>query len=194
MMNFAGDAPLNVLLLMAAGALSSQSAGRRSVDDVSLRPVTQENWRGTFALAVAPEQVRFGPDDAPIAAVALAKAYVGSGGASWAPYAIYAGPEMVGFVALAFRPGSGDDYWIFHFLIDRRFQGRGHGTAAMERLIELVRHEHPECQLLQLVVHPENQRAQRLYRKLGFQPTGAERWGEPVYQLALRNERQLHRM
>ena len=151
------------------------------MDDVSLRPVTQENWRGTFALAVAPEQVRFGPDDAPSPPLPLRKPTLAPAGRAGRPLPSSAGPEMVGFVALAFRPGSGDDYWIFHFLIDRRFQGRGHGTAAMERLIELVRHEHPECQLLQLVVHPENESgAQRLYRKLGFQPTGAQRWGEPV--------------
>jgi RimJ/RimL family protein N-acetyltransferase len=58
--------------------------------------------------------------------------------------------------------------------------------VALQRFIELVTHDHPTCQLLRLVVHPENERAQRLYTAAGFRPSGAERWGEPVYQLAVR--------
>jgi diamine N-acetyltransferase len=160
---------------------------------VSLCEVTRENWRATLRLAVRPDQQRFVSDDAPIAAIALAKAYVRAGGVSWAPYAIVASEgeaeEMVGFAALAYEPESVDDYWVFHFFIDRRYQGHGYGAAALERLIELVRREHPRARRLQLVVHPENLPAQRLYTRAGFRATGAERWGEPVYQLALRPEK-----
>ncbi len=167
--------------------------GRDSMENagiISLCEVTRENWRATLRLAVHPDQQRFvAGDDAPIAAIALAKAYVRAGGVRWAPYAIMAGEgeteEMVGFVALAYEPESADDYWVFHFFIDRRYQGRGYGAAALERLIELVRREHPRARMLQLVVHPENQPAQRPYTRAGFHATGAERWGEPVYQLAL---------
>jgi diamine N-acetyltransferase len=152
---------------------------------VSLREVTRENWWATLRLAVHPEQQRFIAEFAPIAALALAKAYVRPGGATWAPYAIYAGETMVGFVELAYTPGSADDYWVFHFFIDRQWQVRGYARAALRRLIELVRREHPASRMLQLVVHPENLRAQRLYTGAGFRPTGTQRWGEPVYQLAL---------
>ena len=160
---------------------------------ISLREVTRENWRATLRLAVHPEQRRFvAGDDAPIAAIALAKAYVRAGGVSWAPYVIMVSEgeaeEMVGFVALAYEPESADDYWVFHFFIDRRYQGHGYGAAALERLIELVRREHPRARMLQLVVHPENQPARRLYTRAGFRATGTERWGEPVYQLTLRGE------
>jgi diamine N-acetyltransferase len=156
------------------------------MEDVVVREVTAENWRAALRLEVRPEQLRFVAEYAPIAAVALAKAYIRPGGVIWMPYAFYAGSAMVGFVELAHEPGSTDDYWVFHFFIDQRFQGRGYGTAALERFIELVRHEHPRCRVLQLVVHPENIPAQRLYTGAGFRPTGGERWGEPVYQLELR--------
>jgi diamine N-acetyltransferase len=96
---------------------------------------------------------------------------------------------MVGFVALAYEPGTSDQYWIFHFFIDHHYQGRGYGQAALRRFIELVKREHPTCQRLQLVVHPENHRAQHLYTAAGFQLSGTERWDEPVYQLALRDAR-----
>lgn len=156
------------------------------MDELRLREVTRENWRETLELTVRPEQQRFTSDYTPTAAIALAKAYIRPGGATWMPYAIYAGSTMVGFLALAYEPDTTDQYWLFHFFIDQRYQGRGYGRASLSRFIEMVRREHPQCQMLQLVVHPENASAQRLYTTTGFQPTGAERWGEPVYQLAMR--------
>lgn len=154
--------------------------------EITIREVTGENWRETLQLTVRPEQQRFTADYAPIAAIALAKAYIRPGGAIWAPYAIYAGSTMVGFLALAYEPDTTDQYWLFHFFIDQRYQGRGYGKAALSRFIALVQREHLQCQMLQLVVHPENVSAQRLYTTAGFRPTGMERWGEPVYQLAIR--------
>jgi diamine N-acetyltransferase len=155
--------------------------------DVELREVTPANWQEALRLAVYTEQQRFIAEYTPIVAVALAKAYLRLGGATWTPYAIYAGATMVGFVALAYASDTPDQYWIFHFFIDHRYQGRGYGRAALRRFIELVTLEHPTCELLQLVVHPENHRAQLLYTAAGFRPSGTERWGEPVYQLAVRS-------
>ncbi|MGZ6388181.1 MAG: GNAT family N-acetyltransferase [Ktedonobacterales bacterium] len=155
------------------------------METIELRDVTQENWREALRLTVQPDHQRFISDYTPIVALALAKAYVRPGGAIWAPYLIYASTTMVGFVELAYEPDTLDEYWIFHFFIDRRYQGRGYGRVALLRLIERVKHEHPHCQMLQLVVHPENDLAQRLYTSAGFLPTGSERWGEPAYQLAL---------
>ena len=155
--------------------------------DVELREVTQANWQEALRLAVSPDQQRFISEYAPIVAVALAKAYLHLGGATWMPYAIYAGTTMVGFVELAYESGTSDQYWIFHYFIDHRYQRRGYGQAALLRFIERVKREHPTCQLLQLVVHPENHRAQRLYSAAGFRPSGTERWGEPVYQLVVRS-------
>jgi len=154
-------------------------------DRITLRTVTSGNWRETLTLAVRPEQQRFISEYAPIAAIALAKAYIRPGGMLWTPYAIYAQATMVGFLALAYEPDTADLYWLFHFFIDQRYQGRGYGRAALQRLIELVRREHPQRQMLHLVVNPENEGAQRLYTAAGFRPTGSERWGEPVYQLAM---------
>lgn len=154
---------------------------------LTLREVTRENWRAALRLAVRPEQQRFIADYAPIAAIALAKAYVRPGGLVWTPYAFYAGNQMVGFVALAYEPGSADNYWICHFFIDRDHQGRGYGREALRLLIEFVREQHPNCHVLQLTVHPENVAAQRLYLSAGFQPTGTERDGEPVYELRPRD-------
>ena len=154
-------------------------------DEITLRAVTGENWREALTLTVRPEQQRFVAEYAPITAIALAKAYIRPGSAVWMPYAIYAGSMMVGFLALACEPETDDQYWLFHFFIDQRYQGRGYGRAALQRSIALVKPEYPQCRALQLVVHPENTAAQGLYTAAGFQLTGAERWGEPVYRLSL---------
>ncbi|HEU5347210.1 MAG TPA: GNAT family N-acetyltransferase [Ktedonobacterales bacterium] len=153
--------------------------------DIGVRAVTQENWHETLRLTVRPDQQRFVAEYAPIAAIALAKAYIRPSGAIWTPYAIYADSTMVGFFALARESRTTDDLWLFHFFIDERHQGRGYGRAALRRCIERAKHDHPQHRLLQLVVHPENVPAQRLYIAAGFRPTGTERWGEPVYQRAL---------
>lgn len=156
------------------------------MDEITLRPVTSENWAESLRLGVAPEQQRFLADYTPVVALALAKAYVGLGGATWEPSLLYSGETMVGFVALAYEPETPGQYWVFHLFIDQRHQGRGYGRAALARFIDHVRERYPVCQMLQLVVHPENTRARRLYTSAGFRPTGALRWGEPVYQLPLR--------
>lgn len=161
-----------------------------AMGSIQLREVTRENWRATLHLTVHPDQQRFVAEYAPIAAIALAKAYVRSDGLTWVPYAISADSTLVGFVALAYEPDTIDEYWVFHYFIDQHFQGRGYGKAALRQFIERIEREHPQCQRLQLVVHPENDRAQRLYAGAGFRPTDTERWGEPVYQLALRDAAQ----
>jgi diamine N-acetyltransferase len=141
---------------------------------------------------VRPEQQRFVEDVAPIAALALAKAYIRPGGLVWDPFAFAVDAELVGFSSLAYTPGSRDDYWICHFFIDQRFQGRGYGAEALRALLDAVRDGQPPCAIVHLTVHPENLGAQRLYIRAGFQPTGAQRDGEPVYARKLTTYSNFH--
>jgi diamine N-acetyltransferase len=152
---------------------------------ISMREVTRENWRAALDLAVRPEQQRFVSDYTPIAAIALAKAYVRPGGLVWTPYAFYVDGQMVGFATLAYEPDSAESYWLRHFFIDQRYQARGYGRRALQTFIAHVTALHPTCRAIQLTVHPENERARRLYVAAGFRLTGAERDNEPVYRLAL---------
>ncbi len=160
---------------------------RCDVRDISLRPVTEDNWREALSLTVRPDQQRFVAQYQPVVAIALAKAYVRLGGATWIPYAAYEAASMVGFAQLAYWPDAPEQCWIFHFFIDQRYQGRGYGKATLAHLIELVEREYAACKALLLVVHPDNERAQHLYLGAGFRLTGAVRYGEPVYELALRH-------
>lgn len=156
---------------------------------VTLTEVTRDNWRATLALGVAPEQQRFVAAYAPIAALGLAKAYIRPGGLIWLPLAISARDErlpdgaLVGFVMLAYGTVEADSCWIYHFFIDARYQGRGYATAALRALLALIRERLPRCSTIQLTVHAENERAQRLYRSAGFRATGDLLDGEPLYTL-----------
>ena len=60
----------------------------------------------------------------------------------WVPYAIYADAEIVGLIELAYAPGSRDQYWVYHFFIDRSQQGKGYGKAAFQAFIQLIRELH----------------------------------------------------
>lgn len=154
---------------------------------LTLRDVTRANLQAAFRLRVAPEQQRFIAGYAPIAAIALAKAYVHAFGFQWLPYAFYREEEMIGFVALAYEDSAEQRsiYWMFHFFIDVRYQGQRYGREALELLIQEVKARYPACQVIQLTVHPENAQAQHVYTQVGFLPTGAFLDGEPVYRLTL---------
>lgn len=152
-------------------------------DDLTIREVTRENWQAALRLAVHPDQQRFIADIVPIAVIALAKAYIRPRGWLWLPYVFYAGTEMIGFTELAYEPESSDNFWIFHFFIDRAYQGQGYGKQALLLFLDFIKQQHPHCRSIRLTVHPENVRAQRLYSGAGFEPTGDSLEGEPVYQL-----------
>ena len=153
---------------------------------LSLREVTHENWRLALNLTVHTEQQRFVSQYVPIAAIALAKAYVRPGGLLWIPYAFYTLEDMIGFTELAYEPGSIENYWLCHFFIDSRYQGQGYGKQALRLFLRFLKEQHTYCEALQLTVHPENDRAQHLYMSVGFRPTGAEIDHEPVYKLAFK--------
>ncbi len=150
---------------------------------ITLRDITRENWREALALSVQPDQQRFVADYEPIVLVGLAKAYVSPLGLTWLPYAIYAGHEMIGFLELALDPGSTDQYWMYHFFIDQRYQGKGYGKKALAAFIEHVERNYPECRCINLTVHPENQSAQHLYTTAGFVRTRDEAFDEPLFRL-----------
>lgn len=85
------------------------------------------------------------------------------------PVGLYANDELVGFSMYGFFKGEGTQgrLWIDRLLIDERFQGQGLGTAFMKKLIDTVSKQYGE-QPIFLSVYPDNDRAIRLYEKLGF--------------------------
>ncbi|MCG8423856.1 MAG: GNAT family N-acetyltransferase [Proteobacteria bacterium] len=98
---------------------------------VSLRQVNRENLRAILDLRVAPEQERYVTSNA----VSIAQAHFYPEEAWFR--AIYAGSEPVGFAMLSLKTDK-SEYFLWRFMIDRRYQRRGYGRRALELLIEHV--------------------------------------------------------
>jgi len=171
--------------MMASGPIKGPGEDRPgdALPTIVPRPIGRGNWRVALALRVAPAQLPFVADSQPIAAIALAKAFIRPDGLSWHPYGLYAGAMMVGFVAVAHDEGAAS-CWLYHFFIDATWQGRGHGGAGLRSLLVLLAAPPFAAHAVLLTVHPANVAAQRLYVRAGFLPTGMERDGEPVWRLA----------
>jgi ribosomal protein S18 acetylase RimI-like enzyme len=56
-------------------------------------------------------------------------------------------------------------------------------------IVESVRLMYPTLSSMVLTVDPENDVGMHLYTRLGFQPTGLERMGEPVLRLTFGHAR-----
>lgn len=152
------------------------------MNDLHLKPIDRSNWRRALEIRGHPGQLEFVAEYEPVALVILSKSYVCPGGLTWEPFGIYAGGTMIGIVALAHSVIKCE---VLHLVIDRSYQGRGFGRAAMTAIIDHLRRALPDCAELTLRVHPRNERAQRLYNSAGFQATREQRDGESVWQLKL---------
>jgi len=147
--------------------------------------IDQHNWRAALAVQVTPDQLRYVAGHQPVALVILAKAYVRPGDLDWEPLAVTAGASVLGVVALAHASTHTE---LLHLAVDVSKQGQGIGSAAVELLLARVAETRPGAEDVRLAVHPENGRAQRLYRSRGFSPNGEVRDGEPIWSLNLKRK------
>jgi diamine N-acetyltransferase len=131
---------------------------------VSLREITRETLGAVLGLKVAPEQERFVASNA----VSIAQAHFHPENAWFR--AIYAEDEPVGFVMLHDQPEEAK-YYLWRFMIDRRYQGRGFGARALELLMDHVRTRPGATELLLSCVPGEGGPGP-FYERLGFAYTG----------------------
>ncbi len=144
--------------------------------------IDRNNWRAALAVQVTLDQLRYVAGHQPVALVILAKAYVRPGDLDWEPLAVTAGNAVFGVVALAHASAHTE---LLHLAVDVTKQGQGIGSAAVELILAHVAETRPGAKDVRLTVHPENVRAQRLYRSRGFSPNGKVRDGEPVWSTNL---------
>jgi diamine N-acetyltransferase len=148
-------------------------------EDLTLEPVTGDNYEAVLALDVYEEQ-------RPLIATntrSLAQAYVYK---QAEPYALRSGPDIVGFTMLYPLAHHGEPAIVnlTRIMIDRKYQRQGLGRRAMQLIIENVR-ARPGVRVIQLSVFPENEAAIKLYEAVGFIDTGDILDGEKVFQLWL---------
>jgi diamine N-acetyltransferase len=143
---------------------------------IVLRPITKDNWEEAAGLRVRDDQSDFVAPN--VWSIAESKFYD-----ALQPMAIYDGETMVGFLMYGLDPQDGQ-YWLYRFMIDQRYQGRGLGQAALNRFVDLLKRT-PGCTEVNVGYEPANSPAERLYLSVGFQKTGVAPWGELTARLDL---------
>ena len=144
---------------------------------IELRPITEENYLDAFRLTLAPGQEQFVSH--PIRS--LAQAYVYR--EQCQPFGIYADGSMVGYVMVIYDYDV-PEYDVWHMMIDASEQGKGYGSAALDRVLDYIRAKpFGDSDRVALTCNRGNPAAKKLYESRGFRATGVE--DEDEVELAL---------
>ena len=98
---------------------------------------------------------------------------------------IYDDEKPVGFVMLALEPEK-DEYYLWRYMIDQRYQGKGYGKAGMALIIQFLK-TMPEVEELITSYVPNGERgANHFYESIGFIDTGEVDEGEIIMRYSLK--------
>ena len=136
--------------------------------NIELKAITEENFIDAFNLRLAPGQEDFVSH--PIRS--LAQAYVYRNQCQ--PFGIYANGKMVGYVMVIYDYDV-PEYDIWYMMMDEAEQGKGYGSAALDRVIEYIRTKpFGDSGRVALTCNKNNTIARKLYESKGFSTTGIE--------------------
>ena len=133
---------------------------------ITLKRIDEDNFVDAFRLELGEHQNRFVSH--PIRSLAQAYVYYHQ----CTPFGIFLEETMVGYVMVIYDYDL-DEYNIWHMMIDKKFQGRGYGEAAMEACLDYIATKpFGASNRVVLTCHKENFAALALYHKFGFVETG----------------------
>ena len=157
---------------------------------IELRKLDWDNWEECMGLNVTDEQKNFVASNI----YSIAQSYMHQTNDDTPPfsYAIYNDDVMVGYTLYFFsaadedNPDDEDCYYICRLMIDQRYQGKGYGKQAMQKILEHIKtFPHGKANIVVLSYEPENTVAKKLYESFGFAETGEVEDGELVSKLVL---------
>lgn len=131
-----------------------------------LERITKENREKALALRLAPGQEGF--------IETIQECLEEADGLSlWNPVGIVLGEDWIGFAMYGQFPREGESgrVWLDRFLIDRRWQGKGYGRAALHLLLNELIQKYGREEIY-LSLYEDNEGALSLYQKTGFDWTG----------------------
>ena len=131
---------------------------------IKLDEITADTLEVVLKLKVSKEQENF----VSTTAYSLAQAYVYRENAY--PFAIYADDTLVGFILFGFYELR-NQYTLWKFLIDEKYQNKGYGKMALALGIEYMKKQY-DIKEMYTGVAIDNDVAERLYHSVGFQLTG----------------------
>lgn len=145
---------------------------------MELKTLTYDNVDEVLALTVREDQKKFVASNE----YSLVDAYIAlSTGHHAQPFGIYEEDKPVGFVMFGY--GSIDDpdepeiahenYCLWRFMIDQKYQGRGLGKKALQTCLDYLRTKPlGPAEYCWLSYEPENAAARSLYQTFGFSENG----------------------
>jgi len=102
------------------------------------------------------------------------------------PRAIWSDEKIVGFLMYRFGEYEDDKHEcvIWRFMVDRRHQNTGVGTAAMALLMDEIK-AHKPCKVVEIHYDPKNIAAKKIYTSFGFEVVGKRDDGDVIAELSL---------
>lgn len=150
--------------------------------NVYLKDIDESNWEKCISLTTNKNGKHFILEEFTASnAVSIAQGKIEKG---WTIKAVYSEDTMVGFVMYGYCYED-NIYEICRLMIDYKYQGRGYGKAALEKVIQEMK-DFENCNEIFLSFDPENNIGQRLYESFGFKDTGNTVEGELLYSLSLK--------
>lgn len=145
-------------------------ATRPDPAEISLRPVTKDNYEAVCDLPLPPEQQRMLADNC----WSLVEAAYNPG---YVARAIYLGEQVSGF--MMWVPETAERISIWRFMISAPLQGQGLGSRALQLAIAEIR-SRPGLREIEICYHPGNEGSRRLYARHGFVEQGLDAEGEDM--------------
>lgn len=127
---------------------------------IRLLPLTRNNWERALELQLDDSQVDFMPGV--LHSIAQSRFEQSD------LYGVYLDKLMIGFICVCWFNNMP---WITRILIDKNFQGQGHGRATLQSLLQKLL-ARPGVDEIRTTVALKNAGAEYLFTKAGFERTG----------------------
>lgn len=135
---------------------------------ITLRDITGDNYFQVLELKISPEQeaAKF---VAPVVRSLADAWYYRDEGITY-PKAVYADEDLVGFIMYELDTEE-QQVFIWRFLIDQRYQGKGYGRQTIEAVVEMAKEQ---AQITKVVADyvDGNEPMKKILLDLGFEETG----------------------
>jgi len=148
---------------------------------IYLKDITNDNWIDCVSLTTHKEGRHFVIEEFVASnAYSIAQSKIQPG---WITKAIYLDETLIGFTMYGFCHEN-NFYEICRLMIDYKYQGKGNGRMALEKVIEEMK-KIEDCHELFLCVDEKNTVARGLYEGYQFKNTGRIIHKELLYRLKI---------
>ena len=137
--------------------------------NIKLEPINKKNKKAVLSLSVREDQPFVASNKSSL--LEAKEANEEQPGMA-RPFAIYADDKLVGFCMFAVdmeEEDEDDRYYLWRFMIDKKYQKRGYGKEALKLALDFIR-TFPcgEAEYCVLSYEPENEVAKKLYSSFDF--------------------------